>query len=86
MFYSRPDISIKTVLAVLADFEPLEPAGVSTGLVAWELTEAEHVIESAMHFARQRGMISRAGWDHETAEPLWRLTPRGRARVRSART
>jgi hypothetical protein len=67
---STPDISIKTVLAVLADFEPLEPTGVSTGLVAWELTEPEHAIESVMHFARQR---------------LWRLTPRGRARLRSAR-
>ena len=38
-----------------------------------------------MHFARQRGMISRAGWDHENGERLWRLTPRGRARLRSAR-
>jgi hypothetical protein len=83
--YSPPDISIKTMLAVLADFEPLEPTGVSTGLVAWELTEPEHVIESLMHFARQRGMISRAGWDHESGERLWRLTPRGRARLRSAR-
>lgn len=85
MYFSPPDISIKTVLAVLDDFERLEPTGISTGLVAWELTEPEHVIESVMHFARQRGMISRAGWDHENGERLWRLTPRGRARLRSAR-
>ena len=85
MFYSPPDISIKTVLAVLADFEQLEPTGVSTGLVAWELSEPEDEIESVMHFARTRGMISRAGWDPENGERLWRLTPRGRARLRSAR-
>lgn len=82
---SSPDIPIKRVLAVLAEFEPLEPTGISTGLVAWELIEPEHEIESVMHFARQRGMISRAGWDHEYGERLWRLTPRGRARLRSAR-
>ena len=85
MFYSPPDISIKTVLAVLADFEQLEPTGVSTGLVAWELSEPDDEIESVMHFARTRGMISRAGWDPENGERLWRLTPRGRARLRSAR-
>ena len=85
VYYSPPDISIKTVLAVLADFEPLEPTGISTGLVAWELSEPEHEIESVMHFARQRGMISRAGWDPENGERLWHLTPRGRARLRSAR-
>jgi hypothetical protein len=80
-----PEIPIKTVLAVLADFEPLEPSGVPTGLVAWELTEAEHVIESVMQFGRQRGMISGAGFDDENGDRLWRLTPRGRARLRSAR-
>jgi hypothetical protein len=85
VYCSPPDISIKTVLAVLADFEPLEPTGISTGLVAWELSEPEHEIDSVMHFARQRGMISRAGWDPENGERLWRLTPRGRARLRSAR-
>jgi hypothetical protein len=79
------DISIKTVLAVLEDFERVEPTGVSMGLVAWELTEPEHAIESVMQFARQRGMIARAGWDHDDGERLWRLTPRGRARLRSAR-
>lgn len=76
--------SIITVLEVVAEFEPLEPAGVSTGLIAWELNQAEHMIEPVMRYAQDRGMIEGAGWDSERAERLWRLTSQGRARIATA--
>lgn len=72
---------MKRVLQVLGEFEPLEPTGVSTGLIAWELQEAEHVVDSLMHEARSQGMIERAGWDSERGERLWRLTDLGRAQL-----
>ncbi len=73
--------SVIMVLEVVAEFEPLEPTGVSSGLVAWELNQSEHVIEPVIHFALDRGMIERAGWDSERGERLWRLTARGRERL-----
>ena len=73
--------SIMTVLEVVAEFEPLEPAGVSTGLIAWELNEAERMIEPVMHHAGDRGMVERVGWDSERGERLWRLTDYGRSEI-----
>ncbi len=73
--------SIITVLEVVAEFEPLEPAGVGTGLIAWELSQAERLIELLMHHARDRGMVERVGWDSDRGERLWRLTAHGRARI-----
>ncbi len=70
-----------TVLEVMAEFEPLEPDGVSTGLIAWELSQSEHVIEPLMHHARDRGMVERVGWQGGRGERLWRLTDHGRARL-----
>jgi hypothetical protein len=75
-------MSLKRVLEVLREFEPLEPTGVSTGLIAWELQEAEHVVASVMHEARSKGMIERAGWDSERGERLWRLTDLGRQQLK----
>jgi len=77
------EVSVRSVLEVIEEFEPLEPTGVSTGLVAWELLEPEHVVAAVMHEAREGGMIERAGWDPERGERLWRLTAQGRARLNS---
>ncbi len=76
--------SMITVLEVVAEFEPLEPDGVSTGLIAWELNRPERVIEPVMHHARDRGMVERVGWDSARGERLWRLTDHGRARIAAA--
>jgi hypothetical protein len=76
--------SMITVLEVVAEFEPLEPDGVSTGLIAWELNKSERLIEPVMHHARDRGMIERIGWDFKRGERLWRLTDHGRARIAAA--
>lgn len=75
------EVSVDRVLEVVGEFEPLEPTGVSAGLIAWELLESEQVVASLVHAARRRGMIEGAGWDPEQGERLWRLTPRGRARL-----
>jgi hypothetical protein len=77
------EVSVRSVLEVMGEFEPLEPTGVSTGLIAWELLEPEHVVAAVMHEARERGMIQRAGWDPERGERLWRLTAQGRARLKA---
>jgi hypothetical protein len=76
--------TIIVVLEVVAEFEPLEPAGVSAGLVAWELDQTEQTIEPVIHHARENGMIERVGWDRDSGERLWRLTPHGRARLATA--
>lgn len=73
-----------TVLEVVAEFEPLEPDGVSTGLIAWELNESERLIEPVMHHARDRGMVERVGWDFKRGERLWRLIDHGRPRIAAA--
>jgi hypothetical protein len=77
------EVSVRSVLEVMGEFEPLEPGGVSTALVAWELLEPEHVVATVMHKAREGGMIERAGWDPERGERLWRLTAEGRAQLNS---
>jgi hypothetical protein len=82
-------VTRRDVLEVIAEFETLEPAGVSPGLVAWELNTGERVIKARMEAAEADGLIAPAGWDEARGEELWRLTPSGRdelaGRMRSGR-
>jgi hypothetical protein len=72
-------VSVTDVLEVVGDFEPFEPAGVGTGLVAWELHEHESAIAPVVEVALERGLLEYAGVDDRSGERLWRLTKRGRA-------
>jgi hypothetical protein len=42
------------------------------------------MIEPVMHYARDRGMVERVGWDSERGERLWRLTDYGRSEIAAA--
>jgi hypothetical protein len=71
-------VGVKDVLEVVNDFEPFEPAGVSTGLVAWELHSLETAIERLVEQAVQTGLLEQAGVDDRSGQALWRLTEQGR--------
>ena len=71
-------ISIADVLEVVSDFEPFEPGGVSTGLVAWELHSLEPKINGLVAQAAEEGLLEHAGVDHRSGQALWRLTEHGR--------
>jgi hypothetical protein len=71
-------VDVADVLEVVNDFEPFEPAGVSTGLVAWELHSPEPAIDRLVEQAVQAGLLERAGVDHRSGQALWRLTDNGR--------
>jgi len=73
----RP-VSMNEMLEVLREFEALEPGGVSGGLVAWELYQADACIAELIEQARGQGLIALAGADDRTGEALWRLTSAGR--------
>jgi hypothetical protein len=66
----------------LSDFEPFEPAGVSVGLVAWQLHQPEKAIAPLIELARGQGLIDRMGVDERSGQTLWRLTDQGRERLR----
>jgi hypothetical protein len=74
-------VSITDVLEVVGDFEPFEPAGVGTGLVAWELHEQEPAVAPVVAVALERGLLEYAGIDGRSGERLWRLTKQGRAAI-----
>jgi hypothetical protein len=77
-------ISLTDVLEVVSDFEPFEPAGVSTGLVAWELHSMEPAISRLVEEALRAGMLEHCGVDHRSGQALWRLTEHGREVLRTA--
>jgi hypothetical protein len=71
-------VSISDVLGVVREFEPFEPAGVGTGLVAWELQQDDAAITPLIGQAIERGLLEYAGVDERTGQRLWRLTDEGR--------
>jgi hypothetical protein len=71
-------IGVTDVLEVVSDFEPFEPGGVSTGLVAWELHSMEEAIGRLVEQAVAEGLLEHAGVDGRSGQPLWRLTEQGR--------
>jgi hypothetical protein len=74
-------ISLTDVLRVVDDFEPFEPAGVSAGLIAWELHELEAEVAPMLEVASDQGLLERAGVEGRSGQPLWRLTEQGRETV-----
>ena len=82
-------VSVGDVLEVIAEFEELEPAGVSSGLVAWELRQSESTVHALIEAAQEEELIALAGWDERRGEQLWKLTLAGRdhleCRTRSGR-
>jgi hypothetical protein len=82
-------VSVGDVLEVISEFEALEPAGVSSGLVAWELRRSEGTVHALIEAAQQEELIALSGWDDRQGEQLWKLTLAGRdhleSRTRSGR-
>jgi len=77
-------VTIADVLGVMREFEPYEPAGIGTGLIAWELHRPEAAIRPLIERASAAGWIAPAGRDRRSGEELWRLTTHGRAQVAAA--
>ncbi len=77
-------VSVKDVLEVMREFEPFEPAGVGTGLIAWELHTHEATIAPLVNQALAGRMIEAAGRDHRSGDQLWQLTAIGRASLAAA--
>jgi hypothetical protein len=73
-------VSLTDVLGVLQDFEPFEPAGVSAGLLSWELHQTEAAISPMLERAVSEGLVESAGVDERSGQTLWRLTEQGRSR------
>jgi len=71
-------VSLTDVLGVVREFEPFEPAGVGTGLVAWELKQSDAAITPIVELALERGLLEYAGVDERSGQRLWRLTDQGR--------
>ena len=71
-------VSLSDVLGVVREFEPFEPAGVGTGLVAWELQRDDAAIAPLIEQALEGGLLEYAGVDARTGQRLWRLTEQGR--------
>ena len=76
-------MSVGDVLEVIADFEALEPAGVSSGLIAWELRQRERTVQPLIEAAQQDELIALSGWDEDRGEQLWKLTDAGRDHLES---
>jgi hypothetical protein len=76
-------VSVGEVLEVIAEFEELEPAGVSSGLVAWELRQSESTVHALIEAAQEEELIALSGWDERRGEQLWKLTLAGRDHLES---
>ena len=74
------EISVHDVLGVVADFDQF--GGASLALVTWELAIEKQHGARAWEQAQADALIEPAGWDPVHGERLWRLTPRGLARLR----
>lgn len=75
--HSNKEVSIESVLQVLADFE--HSGGASGQLVAWELDVDQGSITAAWSQAVDHGLLERCGSDvvDGREEEMWRLTERG---------
>ena len=68
-------ISVRLVLAVVADFDDL--GGASRSLVAWKLFVEEERVAAAWEQMLADGLLKPAGHDPADDEQLWRLTAGG---------
>lgn len=72
----KQEISVLTVLDVLADFDQF--GGASPELVAWELDKDASLIAPAWSRALADGLLEQGETDHTLGENLYRLSERGR--------
>ncbi len=79
--HAAVQLSVAEVLGIIGHFEPA--GGASIELVAWELSVDPALVASAWSRAIREGFVERAGVDEASGEKIWRLSDRGRSRLRA---